>query len=71
MILLTHTWEDKGIHTFPKRFCPNMNVIARQEYELAYNDSAVHRFNHYTLQKFILIILIENVHKNIIMKKIS
>ena len=25
-----------------------MNVIARLEYELAYNDSAVHRFNHYT-----------------------
>ena len=25
-----------------------MNVIARLEYELAYFDSAVHRFNHYT-----------------------
>ena len=25
-----------------------MNVIARLEYELAYCDSAVHRFNHYT-----------------------
>ena len=25
-----------------------MNVIARLEYELAYYDSAVHRFNHYT-----------------------
>ena len=25
-----------------------MNVIARVEYELAYYDSAVHRFNHYT-----------------------
>ena len=25
-----------------------MNIIARLEYELAYNDSAVHRFNHYT-----------------------
>ena len=25
-----------------------MNVIARLEYEVAYYDSAVHRFNHYT-----------------------
>ena len=25
-----------------------MNVLARLEYELAYYDSAVHRFNHYT-----------------------
>ena len=27
---------------------PKVNVIARLEYELAYYDSAVHRFNHYT-----------------------
>ena len=25
-----------------------MNVLVRLEYELAYYDSAVHRFNHYT-----------------------
>ena len=37
-----------GIHTFLKGICPKVNVIARLEYELAYNDSAVHRFNHYT-----------------------
>ena len=40
--------EDKGVHTFPKGICPKVNVIARLEYELAYYDSAVHRFNHYT-----------------------
>ena len=45
---LTHSWEDKGIHTFPKGICPKVNVIARLEYELANYDSAVHRFNHYT-----------------------
>ena len=45
---LTHRWEDKGVHTFPKGICPKVNVIARLEYELAYYDSAVHRFNHYT-----------------------
>ena len=27
-----------------------MNVIAWLEYKLAYNDSAVHRFNHYTIR---------------------
>ena len=39
---------DKGVHTFPKGICPKVNVIARLEYELAYYDSVVHRFNHYT-----------------------
>ena len=45
---LTHSWEDKGVHTFPMEICPKVNVIARLEYELAYYDSAVDRFNHYT-----------------------
>ncbi len=45
---LTHSLEDKGVHTFPKGICPKVNIIARLEYELAYYDSAVHRFNHYT-----------------------
>ena len=45
---LTHSWDDKGVHTFPKGICPKVNVIAKLEYELAYYDSAVHRFNHYT-----------------------
>ena len=39
--------EDK-VHTFPNDICPKVNVIARREYELAYYDSSVHRFNHYT-----------------------
>ena len=43
MVLVS--WEDKGVHTFPKGICPKVNVIARLEYELAYYDSAVHRFN--------------------------
>ena len=45
---LTHSWEDKGIDTFPKSICPKVNVIAQLEFELAYCDSAVHHFNHYT-----------------------
>ena len=23
---LTHSWEDKGVHTFPKGICPKVNV---------------------------------------------
>ena len=45
---LTNSFEDKGVHTFPKGICPKVNVIARLEYELAYYDSVVHRFYHYT-----------------------
>ena len=45
---LTHSCKDKGVHTFPEGICLKVNVIARLEFELAYYDSAVHRFNHYT-----------------------
>ena len=45
---LIHSWEDKGVHTFPQGICTKVNVIARLEYELAYYDSAVHYFNYYT-----------------------
>ena len=42
---LTHSWEDKWVHTFPKCI---LLVIPRLEFELAYYDSAVNCFNHYT-----------------------
>ena len=42
----TNSWADKEVHTFPKGICPKVNVIARLEFELAYYDSANHRFNH-------------------------
>ena len=47
---LTYSWDDKGVHTFPKGICLKVNIIARLEYELAYYDSAVYRFNHYTMR---------------------
>ena len=47
---LTHSLEDKGVHTLPKGSCSKMNVIARLEFELAYYDSTVHYFNHYTMR---------------------
>ena len=36
------------VHALPKGICPKVNVIARLEYGLAYYDSALRRFNHYT-----------------------
>ena len=45
---LTHRWEDKGVHTFPKGICLKVNIIVWLEFELAYYDSAVQHFNHYT-----------------------
>ena len=43
-----YSWEDKGVHTFPKGICPKVNVIERLVHGLAHYDSAVHRFNYYT-----------------------
>ena len=45
---LTHSLEDKGVHTFPQDISLNVNVIAWLEFELAYYDSTVHRSNYYT-----------------------
>ena len=45
---LTHSREDRLFHAFPKVICSKVNVIALLEFELAYYDSAVQRFNHYT-----------------------
>ena len=43
--------EDKGVYTFPKCICPKVNIIARLGYKLAYYNSTVHCFNHYTMRK--------------------
>ena len=44
--MVLFNWEDKWVYTFPKGICPKVNVIVRLEFELAYYDSAVQRFNH-------------------------
>ena len=46
----THSWEDRGVHTFPKGVCLKVNIIARLEFKLTYYDSTVPRFNHYTMR---------------------
>ena len=43
-----------GVHTFRKGICLKVNLIAKLEFELAYYDSAVHRFNHYTTKTLLL-----------------
>ena len=43
-----HSLEYKEIHTFPKGIYPKVNILAWLEFELAYYDPAVQRFNHYT-----------------------
>ena len=45
---LTHSWEDKGFHTFPKGICTKVNLIARLKFEHFYFGSAVERFTNYT-----------------------
>ena len=43
---LTHSLEDKGVHTFSKGIFPKVDALAQLEFELAYNDSAIRRFYH-------------------------
>ena len=45
---LTHSWEDKGVHAYPKGICEIMKMIAWLEFELAYYDIAVQHISHYT-----------------------
>ena len=42
-------WENKGVHTFSKGVHSKVNIIAQLEFELAYYDSVVQRFNQYTM----------------------
>ena len=39
-----------GGHTFPKSICPKVNVIARQKFEPAYFEDAVHHVNDYIMR---------------------
>ena len=62
---LTHSWKDKGVHIFPKGIYPKVNVIERLEYELAYYDSAVQRFNHYATKTLPQKTIRRSVHEDI------
>ena len=38
------------VHTIPKDISPNVNVMARTEFELAFYDSIVPHFEHNTMR---------------------
>ena len=41
--------EDKGeVHTFAKGICPKVNIILQLQFEFAYYDFTIQRFNNYT-----------------------
>ena len=51
---------DKRVHTFPKNISPNVSVMVRLEFELAYNNVTVQHVSHYatgthTCKLFLLI----------------
>ena len=69
-MVLTHCWEDKGVHAFSKGICLKMNVIARLEFEPAYYDFAVKRINHYITRCIKLSVLDKNAWDHIIMLKL-
>ena len=47
---LTHSWEDKRVHTFRKSISPKVNVIEWLKFELAYYDVTV----QYAMETFSL-----------------
>ena len=36
-----------GVGSFPKGICQKVNIIARLEFEVAFDDVAVHHLSHY------------------------
>ena len=41
---------DKKVHTFPKGIIQKVNVIARPDFELTYNDVPVQHVSHYATE---------------------
>ena len=47
---LTHSWEDKGVHTFPKGMSPKGKEIVQLEFELVYYNVTVQHISHYIMR---------------------
>ena len=43
--MLTHSWGNKVVHTFPKGISSEENIIAQLEFELAYFKATNQHFN--------------------------
>ena len=54
---LTHSWGDKGVHTFPKDISPKVNTIAQLEFELIYFTAAVQHLSYYATGTSLWLIL--------------
>ena len=37
---LTHSWENKWVHTFPMSICPKLSIIVRRDFEHAIQQSS-------------------------------
>ena len=45
-VVVLFSWKDVGVHTFDKGIRAKVNVIARLEFELAYNNVTVQHVSH-------------------------
>ena len=52
-LLCCVTIQHKQVHTFPKSVSLKVNVIAQQEFELAYFESIVLHCSHYVIDLFL------------------
>ena len=50
MVLISHSGGDLRVYAFPKGISLKVNIIAQQEFELAYYDIAVQYVSHYTTE---------------------
>ena len=62
---LIHSQEIRRVHTFPKDFGPQMNVVVREKFELTYYDVTVEYVSHYaTATPLILWKFTRNISRN-------
>ena len=65
---LTHFWEDKEFHTFPKIISVKVKIIVLLEFELAHSEAAVQHVSRYTSLNWDNLLLISfeylKKHKN-------
>ena len=47
---LTHSWDNKTVHTFPRGIYSKVNVTAWLGFELAYFEAAVQHISHFDMR---------------------
>ena len=66
--ILTHSWEDKGIHAFTNHICLKVNVI--NEFKLAYYNFTIQNVYYYAiaispLKIWIVMTIIKHLQMNL------